>query len=137
LEENPETFAAAVFPGENLQSVLLPRLVAEIFKWVGGPIEMEALAGLLVILLEVREQPVESIEQSVESLSRQFAGSAISDDRRLEAQEILKKLWDEIKLLPLLGAKNAQSFKINFPLVSSPKNQLEVFYISRSSPRFE
>jgi RNA polymerase sigma factor (sigma-70 family) len=100
LEENPETFAAAVFPGENLQSVLLPRLVAEIFKWVGGPIEMEALAGLLVILLEVREQPVESIEQSVESLSRQFAGSAISDDRRLEAQEILKKLWDEIKLLP-------------------------------------
>src|SRR5215813_12179941 len=51
----------------NIRSVPLPILVTGIFKWVGGPIEMDALAEALMLLLDVKEQPVESIEQSYET----------------------------------------------------------------------
>ena len=100
LLENPETFQFDQFPKGNIQSVPLPILVTEIFKWVGGPIEMDALAELLVLLLDVKEQPVESIEQSNETSGRQFEDSTIRNDLRLQGKETLKKLWDEIKQLP-------------------------------------
>lgn len=100
LREDPEAFRSDLFPGKNIQSVPLPTLVAGIFKWIGGPIEMDALAELLVVLLDVREQPVESIEQSDERSGRQFVDSTVRNDLRLQGKETLKKLWDEIRRLP-------------------------------------
>lgn len=100
LSENPEAFQSDQFPKENIQRVPLPTLVAGIFKWVGGPIEMDALTELLALLLDVKEQPVESIEESNEKSGREFEDSAIRNDLRLQGKETLKKLWDEIKQLP-------------------------------------
>jgi RNA polymerase sigma factor (sigma-70 family) len=100
LLENPEAFRSDQFPKGNIQGVPLPIIVTGIFKLVGGPIEMDALTELLVLLLDVKEQPVESIEQSNEKSGRQFEDSAIRNDLRLQGKETLKKLWDEIKQLP-------------------------------------
>ena len=100
LLENPEAFQSDQFPKGNIRSVPLPILVTGIFKWVGGPIEMDALAEALALLLDVKEQPVESIEQSNEKSGREFEDSTIRNDLRLQGKETLKKLWDEIKQLP-------------------------------------
>jgi len=100
LLENPAAFQSDQLPKGNIQSVPLPILVTGIFNWVGRPMEMDALAELLALLLDVKEQPVESIEQSNEKSGRQFEDSTISNDLRLQGKETLKKLWDEINQLP-------------------------------------
>jgi hypothetical protein len=93
-------FQAEAFPKRNVQSIPLPNLVTGIFKWVGGPIEMDALTELLAQILDVKEQPVESIEQSNEKSGREFKDPSIRNDLRLQGKETLKRLWDEIKRLP-------------------------------------
>jgi len=100
LLENPDACQSDLFTKENVQSIPLPILVAGIFKWVDSPIEMDALTELLVLLLDVKEQPVESIELINEKFGREFEDSTIRNDLRLQGKETLKKLWDEIKQLP-------------------------------------
>lgn len=100
LQENPETFRSELLHGKDIQGIPMPLLVAGILKWIGGPIEMDAMAELLVVLLDVREQPVESIEQGDERSGRQFVDSTVRNDLRLQGKETLKKLWDEIRRLP-------------------------------------
>jgi RNA polymerase sigma factor (sigma-70 family) len=100
LLENPEAFQPNLFTKGNVQSVPLPILIAGIFKWIDSPIEMDALTKLLALLLDVKEQPVESIEQSTEKFGREFKDSTIRNDLRLMGKETLKMLWDEIKQLP-------------------------------------
>jgi RNA polymerase sigma factor (sigma-70 family) len=100
LLENPQACQSDLSIKENVQSVPLPILVAGIFKWVDSPIEMDALTELLALLLDVKEHPVESIEQSNEKFGREFEDSTIRNDLRLQGKETLKKLWGEIKQLP-------------------------------------
>jgi len=100
LLENPEAFQSDQLPKGNIQSIPLPILVTGIFKWVGSPIEMDTLAELLALLLDVKEQPVESIEQSNETSGREMVDSTIRNYARLQGKETLKKLWDEINQLP-------------------------------------
>jgi RNA polymerase sigma factor (sigma-70 family) len=99
LLESPEVFQFELFPKGNLQNFPLPILVAGIFKWVGGPIEVDALTELLALALDVKEQPVESIEHSNEKFGCEFSDPSIRNDLRLQGKEALKKLWDEIKKL--------------------------------------
>ena len=100
LLENPEAFQSELFPRGNFQSLPLPILVTGIFKWLGGPIEADALTELLALVLDVKEHPVESIEQGNEKSGREFKDPSIRNDLRLQGKETLKKLWDEIKQLP-------------------------------------
>src|SRR5262245_44838414 len=100
LLENPEACQSDLFTKGKVQSVPFPILVAGIFKWVDSPIEMDALTELLALLLDIKEQPAESIEQSNEKSGREYEDSTIRNDLRLQGKETLNKLWDEIKRLP-------------------------------------
>ncbi len=61
---------------------------------------MDVLTEVLALVLDVKEQPVESIESSNENFGRQFKDPSIRNDLWLQGKETLKKLWDEIKQLP-------------------------------------
>lgn len=84
----------------DLQRVPFTKLVASILQQVDGPVELEALTNLLIVLLGTREQFVESLEQQQEDLDWQPTTTHLNTELKLEGQAALQALWAEIKQLP-------------------------------------
>jgi RNA polymerase sigma factor (sigma-70 family) len=97
--EEVEKILAAKFTRESPQDVLLSKLVMTIFEWFDSPIELEYLVEVVAELQGIKDRPFESIDQWLENSGRNLK-AADRFDLRLENQESLKKLWDEIKKLP-------------------------------------
>jgi RNA polymerase sigma factor (sigma-70 family) len=100
LKEAPETFKSARFANRDLQGVPYTKLIAEILRWVDGPIEFEDLVELIALFRNVQEQPAESIELAEEQQGLQLADPTPRNDARLENKEMVRKLWEEVKQLP-------------------------------------
>ena len=100
VEERLESFRSTRFPKENLKQVPLTRLVAELFQWMGGPVELDVLVKIIAKLLEVKDYPVESVDDaSLEYIETRVAGNTLSTSSRLEEQALLRRLWQELKEL--------------------------------------
>jgi len=96
-----EAFRAARFPHEDLTTAPLTQLLAELFDWIGGPVELDLLVGMLAILQDLREQPIESLDDERKlSWQTDFIVSAASSDSLVRAKELLGHLWQEVKKLP-------------------------------------
>jgi RNA polymerase sigma factor (sigma-70 family) len=100
IRENPDFLREAIFRDKNIQRLSISKVVAEFFKWLGGPIEFETFVELYAGLTGIHFQQVESIEQQGAKWDRRIAGSTISSDKLLESREKLILLWNEIKQLP-------------------------------------
>ncbi|MCA1481128.1 hypothetical protein, partial [Bradyrhizobium sp. NBAIM08] len=61
IDTKLEAFKAARFADEDVRTAPFPQIVAELFDWVGGPIEIDVLVRIMATLLDVREQPIESL----------------------------------------------------------------------------
>ncbi len=99
LIEKPEVFQQAKFSQENVQQVPLTRLAAEIFRWVDSPIELDALVSTIALLLNVKDHPVESLDNESDSWNNLPREQSLFCESRIEAREILAKLWEEIRHL--------------------------------------
>jgi RNA polymerase sigma factor (sigma-70 family) len=101
IEAKSESFQVARFADEDVRTAPLPQIAAELFDWIGGPIEIDVLVRMMASLLDVRERPLESIDDLVTpAWEAHFAGSAPSSESALQAKELLEQLWGAIKRLP-------------------------------------
>ena len=111
LAEHPEVFRADRFVGEDLQRVPRTKLVAEIFKWVGAPIELETLVDLVAALLEVRDRPYEALDEEDSDVRLRLVDPSIRCDAVLEGRDELRLFWEEVrKLSPKLREVVCLSF---------------------------
>jgi RNA polymerase sigma factor (sigma-70 family) len=101
IEVKLESFRLARFADEDVRTAPLPQIAAELFDWIGGPVEIDVLVKIMASLLDVREQPVESLDELVTPPSDiHFARSAPSSESTLQAKELMERLWHAIKRLP-------------------------------------
>jgi RNA polymerase sigma factor (sigma-70 family) len=99
LAEHPEVFRAERFAGEDLQRVPRTKLVAEIFKWVGAPIELEVLVDLVAALLEVKDRPHEALDEEGSDVRLRLVDPTIRSDALLEGRDELRQFWGEVRRL--------------------------------------
>ena len=111
LEERPELFKEAKFPREVIGHVPLARVVAEIFEWVNSPIGIDDLVNTLAVLLEIKDHPVESLDDADHYWTQQIIDSTVRLEHVWEAREILQRLWKEIRRLP---PKQRDTFCLSF-----------------------
>ncbi len=101
--DDPQNFERVKLGGRGADQVSLVQLLTSLFGWVGQPVELDQLAGLIARLQGLNFQPlfIESDEESdsgpFESLFDQRANPAAE----AEARQQLRQLWSEIKELSL------------------------------------
>jgi RNA polymerase sigma factor (sigma-70 family) len=100
FREIPGLFAKSILGDANPQRPTPAKIVADIFKWVDGPIELEPLVELFAELTGTNIQAPVSIEANEDYQNRQLTNQANRSDRRIETHEKLILIWNEIKLLP-------------------------------------
>src|SRR5262249_59706716 len=101
LLDQPQAFAAEALRGESLPHLNPAVLLAALFNWVGGPVELDDLVNVLAQLLNVRETreqetAAEAEEQPHERVAHPRADVAAQVDQRV----YLEQLWSEIRQLP-------------------------------------
>lgn len=100
IEEKLPNFRSTAFPGENIKKVPLSKVVAELFQWLGSPIELEALVNIVATLLDVKDHPVESIDDhTLAYIETRIADSTLHSSSRLEEQALLRSLWQALREL--------------------------------------
>jgi len=83
------------------QQALSSDILAAIFDHLGGPIEFDELIGALAALLYIRDQPVESIDQSENAIALTAASGERDTAWQVEKRIFLQRLWEEVRQLPL------------------------------------
>jgi hypothetical protein len=99
VQETVTNFRSERFPSENFKQVPLTRLVAELFHWTGGPIELDVLVNVVAEVLEIKDQPHESVDDESNAHLEALADSTLSGSSRLEEQALLRSLWQALKEL--------------------------------------
>lgn len=100
IVERPEQFKMTVFARHSLQDVSLTSIVAEVFKWIDGPIELEGLVEVVAVLQEIKDQPIESLDHDEQYWREHLIDNRYRCESRLEARESLHQLWREVLRLP-------------------------------------
>lgn len=74
--------------------------LAAIFNYLGSPIEFDKLVSAVAELVPIRDQPMESADQSGSAVGLMAAG--VPDPAwQVEKRIFLQKLWEEVRRLPL------------------------------------
>ena len=76
-------------------------VLAAIFNHLDGPIEFDELVGALAALLQVRDQPIESIDDNEGAVAARTASSEPDPAWQVEKRIFLQRLWEELQQLPL------------------------------------
>src|SRR5262249_40671380 len=102
LRENPELLKAGKFTKKSLQEEQFTKFIAEIFHWLGDQIEFDDLVELVAVFLfrKADDRPAESIESAEEDHRLLFTDATPRSDEHFAKQEMLSKLWEEVKQLP-------------------------------------
>jgi RNA polymerase sigma factor (sigma-70 family) len=111
LEEEPGELRATVSSGNRARRAPLTKVVAELFNHVDDPVELEKLVDIVADFEDVRDYPVESLDDADGYWTRQLLDSTIRCDNLWEAQEVLQRLWEEILRLP---QKQRDTFCLGF-----------------------
>lgn len=100
LEGTIANFRSTRFPSEDIKQVPLTRVVAELFRWIGSPVEMDYLVNAVATLLDVKDLPDEAIdENNVEHAEALIAANTVTTGSRLEERALLRGLWQALREL--------------------------------------
>jgi DNA-directed RNA polymerase specialized sigma24 family protein len=101
LRDHMAEFEQAALGGRRASQQNPFELVSAVFRWVGGPVELDELVSLLRDLWEIHEEVVSSFgsESELERHAAQPAGGPDVADR-LDQRNFLSRLWSEICELP-------------------------------------
>jgi RNA polymerase sigma factor (sigma-70 family) len=110
LEARPNEFLSAKFPREDVRQVPLTRLVAEVFRWLDSPVEFERLVQLAAQLLDVKDQPQQSLDED-DLWEQSLTDSSFRCESSLEVRELLQMLWVAVRRLP---PKQRDTFSLGF-----------------------
>ena len=112
LERKLDSFQSLRFADEDVRLAPVSQIVAELFHWIGGPVEIDVLVRMVAYLLDVKDDPIESLDDS--SAARwdaQLISRARSGDSHVEANELLARLWHAVNHLP---AEQRDAFVLSF-----------------------
>jgi len=98
LDRRLADFRARRLSGQNIQEIPLTRIVAELFRWTGSPIELDTLVQLIATLLDVQDHPVESLDDDTQ-VETAIAQNPLTSSSRVEEQSLLRSLWQALKEL--------------------------------------
>ena len=112
VEAKMNAFLAARFADQDVRAVPLSSVVAELFDWIGGAIQIDVLVRMLAYIRDIREQEIASWDDHVaaefELDSRRRTRSVEPD---IETNEVLRRLWRIVKHLP---PKQRDAFALRF-----------------------
>jgi len=112
IENRLTSFRSTRLGGESIKQVPLTKLVAELYQWVGSPIELDVLVNVIATLLDVKDHPVESLDDQITAPAEtRIADSTLHSSSRLEEQALLRSLW---KALRELSAEQRDVFCFGF-----------------------
>jgi len=100
LETKLETFRSIRFADEDVKTAPLSQLLAELFDWIGGPVDIDALVRLIAYLLNIKDQQIASFDDQSVRWDAYFKANVHSAESHVQANELLERLWHAITELP-------------------------------------
>jgi RNA polymerase sigma factor (sigma-70 family) len=112
IEAKLDSFKSLYFADEDIRLAPLSRVVAELFDWILGPVEIDVLARMMAYLLEIKQERIESLEDpSSARWAVHFGAKAQSGESHIEANELLARLWQAVIQFP---AEQRDAFALSF-----------------------
>ena len=106
------TFLSTCFADEDVMAIPLSRIVAELFDWIGGPVQIDVLVTMVAYVLDIEEHRIESFDdRAADEFEVNFRGSTRSTALDIETNEVLGRLWHIVKQLP---PKQRDAFALRF-----------------------
>lgn len=101
IERKLDSFKSLYFADEDIRVASLSQIVAELFDWILGPVEIDVLVRMTVYLLDIKDQEIESLDDpSPGRWDAYFAANTQSSESHVEANELLVRLWQVVTQLP-------------------------------------
>lgn len=111
-ETKLESFRSLHFPDEDVRLAPVSQIVAELFHWIGGPVELDVLVRMIAYLLDIKDEHIESLDDpSPARCDAHFSSRAGSGEFHVEANELLACLWHAVRALP---AEQRDAFVLSF-----------------------
>jgi DNA-directed RNA polymerase specialized sigma24 family protein len=103
LRDAPQEFAGAVLRGESPQQMNPADLLAALFDWVGHPLELDELTGIVATLWGIKEHAMQldGAEEEASALCEQVVDRRSSVAEEVDQRLYLRRLWEEVGLLPV------------------------------------
>lgn len=112
VETKLESFQSLHFSDEDVRFAPVSQIAAELFYWIGGPVEIDVLVRMIAYLLDVQDEQIESLDDpSAAKWNAYFVSSTRSDESHVEANELLARLWQAVIQLP---AEQRDTFALSF-----------------------
>lgn len=99
LETKLDSFKSLYFADENIRLAPLSRVVAELFDWILGPVEIDVLVRMIAYLLDIKDQQLESLDDPAR-WDAYLVTNTQSSESHLEANALLARLWQTVIQLP-------------------------------------
>jgi len=112
LETKLESFQSLHFSDEDVRFAPVSQIAAELFYWIGGPVEIDVLVRMIAYLLDIQDEQLESLDDSSPTKwDAYFVSSTRADEFHVEANELLVRLWEAVIGLP---AEQRDAFALSF-----------------------
>lgn len=112
LETKLESFQSLHFSDEDVRFAPVSQITAELFYWIGGPVEIDVLVRMIAYLLGIQDEQLESLDDPLPTTwDAYFVSSTRSDESHVEANELLVRLWQAVIQLP---AEQRDAFALSF-----------------------
>lgn len=107
LRQDERSFVVEHLDGQPLDSLPLDRLLSKLFDWIGHPIEVDLLVDVVARLQGIVDQPNDEDTRTSENRGRNESLPSQQADKfsQMEQREYLKRVWNEIVLLPIRQRK--------------------------------
>ena len=112
IETRLDSFKSLYFADEDIRLAPLSQVVAELFDWILGPVQIDVLVRMIVYLLDIKDQQIESLDDPLPAWRDAYVvANTQSSESHLEANELLARLWQTVIQLP---AEQRDSFALTF-----------------------
>jgi RNA polymerase sigma factor (sigma-70 family) len=111
LETKLDAFKSLYFADEDISLAPLSQVVAELFDWILGPVEIDVLVRMIAYLLDIKDQQIESLDDPSLLGWHLYFTAVQSSDSHVEANELLARLWQVVIKLPV---EQRDSFAFGF-----------------------
>ena len=112
IEMELTSFRSIYFEDDDVRIASLSRIVADLFDWIRGPVDIDVLVQMIAHLLDVKEREMESLDDpSVARHDSHFTANTQSNQSHIEANELLATLWRALIRLP---AGQRDAFALSF-----------------------
>jgi RNA polymerase sigma factor (sigma-70 family) len=112
VETKLESFQSLHFSDEDVRFAPVSQIAAELFYWIGGPVEIDILVRMIAYLLDIQDEQIESLDDPAPTKwDAYFVSSTRANESHIEANELLVRLWQAVIQLP---AEQRDAFALSF-----------------------